>query len=169
MVNNEETKVPITEEDIKKLTLWQLIKTLSVGALLWIIGGAFVVAVVSYKVGYRLGVSQLSSSKQEMTLEQLNGEQISLVREIWRYQKSNKLDKVIISRDGFIFDGARKQKTSINLADKALGNRGDQFRFERLILSIPVYFLKQIPETRLDNFYIITIPEEARKILDKKI
>jgi len=167
MANNEEIKMSITEEDIKKLTFGQLIKTLSVGAWVWIIGLLCGIIASSFMLGYKLGVSQSSSSKQEMTLEQLDDNQISLVREIWKYQKSNKLNKVIISRDGFIFDGAEKKKTTINLADKVLGNRGDQFRFERLILSIPAYFLKQIPETRLDSPYVVTIPEEARKILDK--
>lgn len=157
----------ITEEDIKKLTFGQLIKTLSIGAWLWIIGVVCGIAIFSYKLGYKSGVSQSSSSKQEITLEQLNDDQISLVREIWKYQKSNKLNKVVISRDGFIFDDAEKKKTTINLAERVLGNRGDQFRFERLILSIPVYFLKQIPETRLDGPYVVTISEEAREILDK--
>ena len=157
----------ITEEDIKKLTFGQLIKTLSVGAWLWIIGVVCGIAIFSYKLGYKSGVSQSSSSKQEITLEQLNHNQISLVREIWKYQKSNKLNKIVISRDGFIFDDVEKKKTTINLADRVLGNRGDQFRFERLILSIPVYFLKQIPKTRLDSSYVVTISEEAREILDK--
>ena len=170
-----ETKMSITEEDIKKLTVKQLArlaKNLSLGACIFIIAifGFFIFS--SYKVGhyigYNKGISQLSRSKQEMTLEQLNEDQISLVREIWKYQKSNRLNKVIICKDGFIFDEANKKETTINLSGKVLGNRGDQYRFERLILSIPVYFLKRIPVTIFGNRYVVTIPEKARKILDEK-
>ena len=158
----------ITEQDIKKLTLRQLVRTLSVGAWIWIlvfIAGLFK---LGYELGYRSAVSQFSSSKQEITLEQLNHDQISLVREIWKYQKLNDLEKVIITGDGFIFDEVEKEKTTINLAGKVLGNRGDQYRFEMLILSIPVYFLEQIPETEPNNAYVVTVPAEARRMLDKR-
>ncbi len=76
MVKNDNVQKSISEEDINKLTIHQLTKSLSVGAWRWIIG-IFVSSVilgitVSYKLGYKSGVSQSSNNKQEMTIAQLN-------------------------------------------------------------------------------------------------
>lgn len=157
----------ITEEDIKKLTIGQLVKTLSIGAWIWIIVLLSTAIISSYKLGYKKGLSQNSHSEQEITLDQLSADQALLIKEIWRYQKENELNKVVISKDGVIFDDAKKQPTNINLISKTSIPEGDYFRFEQLILSIPTFFLKQIPETRWGSPYVVTVPEEARELLDE--
>ena len=117
---------------------------------------------------YLFKKSQHSRSKQEITLDQLSADQALLVKEIWNYQRSNRLSKVIINRNGFIFDDIEKKETTINLALRVLGQmRNDQSRFENLILSIPIFFLRQIPETRWGAPYVVTVPEEVRKLLDE--
>lgn len=113
--------------------------------------------------------SNLQTTNKRVTLEQLSSDQLGLVREIWKYQKQNKLNKVVINRNGYIFDDIQNKETNVNLALKVLGQkRGDQSRFENLMLSIPTFFLKQIPEMRLGNPYVVIIPEDARKFLDVK-
>ena len=166
--NKKATNSSITDNNIKKLTLGQLIRRLSIGAWLWIIGLFCIAIGFSYNLGFKSGISQIPANKQEISLGVLTDNQTRLVREIWKYQKSNRLNKVIINKNGFIFDDAERKETTVNLALKVLGNKeGDQFRFENLMLSVPEYFLKLIPETRLGSPYVVTIPEKARKSLDK--
>ncbi|GAF73252.1 unnamed protein product, partial [marine sediment metagenome] len=98
---------------------------------------------------------------------QLSNNQLLLVKEIWKYQKENKLNKVVIGRNGVIFDDAKKKPTAINLISKISIPEGDYFRFEELILSVPTFFLGQISETRWGNPYVVTVPEEARELLDE--
>jgi len=161
-IKKDET--PLTDEHLRKLTVPQMIKTLSLGA--W---GLFIVLLFAvYSFGYFIRGLELSINKQELQIGQLTGEQLSLVIEIWKYQKINNLNKVVIDRSGFICDHTKNEKTNINLAEKVLGIRGTELKFEKLITSIPASFLKMIPETRLDSPYIVTIPEESRELLNNR-
>lgn len=163
--SNKRGEMPLTDEHIRKLTIPQLIRTLSLGA--W---GLFVgLLIASFGAGYYIKNLEFPVNQQELLLGQLTGEKLTLVIEIWKYQKSKNLNKVIITRDGFIIDDGKNEKSDINLAEKVLGIRGTALQFEKLITSIPASFLKMIPETRLDSPYVVTIPEEAREILNKKL
>ena len=107
-------------------------------------------------------------TNEKIALEQLSNDQLSLVKEIWKYQKENGLNKVIINRDGVIFDEIRNEPTTIYLTSKVSSiPKRDRFRFEQLLLSIPTFFLKQIPETRWGAPYVVTISEEVRELLNK--
>lgn len=155
----------ITEEHIKRLTIPELLRTLSVGAWLLIValvGGAF-------GLGYYVRGINYGIVHRDISLGQLTGEQEALVVEIWRFQRSNNLNKVIINRNGFIFDDNIAKNTELNLANKILGVRGTELRFEKLITSVPAEFLRFVPETRLDSPYVVLIPEKAQKILDTKL
>ncbi|MDP1854261.1 MAG: hypothetical protein Q8L26_08695 [Candidatus Omnitrophota bacterium] len=164
----------ITEESIRKITLAQLFKqieNLTLGALGSIIVILVVIITLSFKAGYHYREITQSSTiiKQTPSLEQLNSYQISLLKEIYKYQKITEVNKVIIDRVGFIFDESTKKNTSINVAVNVLGNRADQTRFEELIISIPEVFLKSLTETRWGSPYVLTITEETRKLLDKNL
>lgn len=165
----EEKNMSITDEHIKKLTIPQLIKMLSLGAWIFILTSYALIFGLGYNIGYQRWLSQPSNNRQELSSGQLTGEQEALAVEIWRYQKSNNLDKVIISENGFIFDDIKKENTTINLADKVLGIRRMPLRFERLMLSIPATFLKMIPETRWGSPFVVSVPKEAQEILDRKL
>lgn len=163
----------ITDEHIKKLTVPQLLRLLSklsIGAwfmICAILGTVLgTISTVSYKIGYNVGTDEAS---KQVSLGQLTGEQLSLVKEIWKYQKTNDFNKVIIAKSGFIFDDEKNEATNINLAERVLGDRGDQFRFEILITSIPEQFLRLIPETRFGSPYVVNIPNKVHKILNKEI
>jgi|GEM_PF-4459154 len=160
---------PITEEKIKNLTLKQLFHSLTLGAWIWIIVGLVFILGVAYKLGYEAGIKQLAKENERSSVSQLSGEQRKLVTEIWKYQKHNSLSKVIITRDGFIFNDAEKKSTNINLISIVLPHVGDQQRFERVILSIPISFLIHLSETRWNSPYVVTIPDTARSELDKLI
>lgn len=131
-----------------------------------IIGGVFLLLAAFISAPHWWPWSKQVVSK-EITSGQLSNDQLLLVREVWRYQKENKLNKVVINKDGVIFDDAKKEPTTINLISKVSIPEGDYFRFEQLILSIPAFFLKQIPETRLGAPYVVTVPEEARELLEE--
>lgn len=165
----------INEENLKeKITILKLIKycgDLTLGAAIWVlitIGG---IGTLIYQCGYHVAVFQAASPREDISLPQLSPEQQSLLREIWRYQNQNNLDKVVIMHDAFIFDDTKKEKTTINLYSKVLKKyRGDAYRyeaqFEEVINSIPMVFLKRISETRYDNPYVVTITEKAKRLLD---
>ena len=68
----------ITEKDIKKLTISQLIKTLSIGAWICFIA----VLIVAYKLGYNSGVSKSSSNEQEMAIEKLPSSRIDITGKV---------------------------------------------------------------------------------------
>lgn len=169
--NESIDKSPITKDSIEKITikdLFNIISRLSIDAVIWIVIGIIGLLSITYKLGYDKGISKFPNNTQTVSIEALNGQQKELLKEIWKYQKTNNLNKVIINRNGFIFDDSKRQNTDINLADKTIGGRGQQ-EFERLVLSMPEYFLKHIPETRLDSPYVVTIPNEMRNILDKEL
>lgn len=160
-----EQSMSITTDHLKKLTLRQLLQLLSVGAWITIVFLFFSVFGLGYKLGFKSGM--LQTSKEKFSFKNLTGKQKLLVNTIWEYQKSNNIQKVIINRNGFIFDEANKQNTSINLIEKILGSSGTELQFERLILEIPSSLLRLLPELRLGSPYVVTIPEETRIMLDK--
>ena len=132
-----------------------------------VIGGVFLLLAAFISAPHWWPWSKEVANK-EIRVDQLSADQALLVKEIWNYQRSNSLSKVIINRNGFIFDDIERKETTINLALRVLGQkRSDQSRFENLILSIPIFFLRQIPETRTGSPYVMTVPEEARKLLDE--
>ena len=158
----------ITEEDIKKLTPIQLIKKLSIDAWILILVAFSIVATIAFTVGRYTTILQSSTiNKETLFLEQLNSYQISFLKEIHRYQKTTGVNKVIVNRIGFIFDELTNKNTSINVSVNVLGNRADQTRFEDLVMSMPESFLKRLPSTRLSDPYVLTVTEEAHKLLDR--
>jgi hypothetical protein len=157
----------ITKEGLEKLTFGQLIKVLSIGAWVWIVGIECLIMAGSYNIGHYLGMVQYVEKTPQILLKQLNPDQLVLVREIWKYQKINNLKEVAISRDGFILDG-RKEKT-INLMELLPGNMVDQARFERVMVSVPIFFMEHLSKINFSSPYRVAIPEEARKYLDKNL
>lgn len=165
----------ITEGDIRKYTPKQILGILSkfsLGAWSWIVGILVFVLGLSFQLGYSIGFnkgkSEVADFASTTSLQGLTAEQLILLREIWTYQKTNNLSKVVIDREGFVLDDAKGEKTKINLAVKALGeDRGYPLRFEQLMVSMPAQFLRLIPETRFDSPYVVSVPEEVRKILDR--
>ena len=171
---NVDEKMLITEGDIQKHTPKQILKillNLSLGAWLWIIGimGALITTVyqIGLNNGFNKGKTEEITSGHATSLHGLTVEQLILLREIWIYQKANKLNKVIIDKEGFVLDDAKEEKTKINLAEKALGDRGYPLNFQKLMVSMPAQFLRLIPETRWGSPYVVTVPEDIGKILDK--
>lgn len=158
-------QLPFTEESIKKLTFGQLVRTLSVGAWIWIIGLLFIAIGFSYGVGYKQGVHQFT---QTPSLKQLNSYQIELLKEIYNYEKTNGVNRVIILRTGIIFDEASKKETPINVAVDILGVRTDQRRFEDLVISVPEHYLHRLPLVAWGDPYTLTVTKEARKLLDNE-
>ncbi len=97
----------------------------------------------------------------------LNPQEEKLLSLIYKYQKESGLNKLIISRDGFVyFEGKDKdEQKRINLIGE-LYNINSDFKtrskeFESIILNISEKFLKLIPESRLDSPYVVTITEEG--------
>jgi len=161
--------MPLTEDDIKKKTLKELVQTLTVGAWIWILGFYLLSLSASFGIGYKVGLFQVSPKHKAISLEMLSNQQCSLVLEIWRYQKSNKLNKVIITQEGFFFNDNNSKPTDINLKKIILGEKASKDEFEKLILSIPESFLKNIPEMRFGSPYVVMIPEPVQKLLDKEL
>lgn len=166
----EGKRMSITEGDIQKYTPKQILGILSkfsIGAWIWVFGILGMIYSIGYSIGFNSGKIEVNSNNA-ISLHGLTVEQLIVLREIWTYQKTNKLNKVIISKGGFVFDEDKEEKTKINLAEKALGgDRGNPPQFEKLIVSMPAQFLKQIPETRSGSPYVVHVPEEAGRILDK--
>ena len=158
----------ITADQIKKLTIPQLCKLLSkfsLGAWVLIFVIQSTLLTISHRVGYKTGISE--TVKDSRGVKRLTGEQKLLLNEIWKYQKENNLNKVIISRNGVIFDDSKNQSSNINLAEKVFGDTWNLPRFDKLITSMPSYFLKLIPESRLGSPYVVTIPLDAQRMLEK--
>ena len=157
----------ITEKTIKKVTVGELLKlgkNITIGALALIIAGLIIYGGLLYKIGYNVAIVQSSNKSLEVSLGLLNADQLILVKEIWKYQKVSKLEKVIISRDGFILNDNKEKK--VNLMELLPGNMVDQSRFERLMLSVPMFFLKHLSEVEFGNSYVVSIPKEAQEILN---
>lgn len=166
-------KIPIDKDQIEKITVKDLISMplrLTLSALIFILIIVGTILRFTYYFGYKIAGSHFAIvSKQAASLEQLNSYQILLLKEIYKYQKTTGVNKIIILKTGLVVDEATNKETSINIAINVLGNRADQTRFEDLIISMPEYFLKRLPATRWDEPYVLTVTEEARKLLDRNL
>lgn len=169
-IGEKNSKIPIDKDNLEKITIKDLsmiLSRLTLRAVFFIFAIIGPILTGTYYLGYKVGIS--NSSVPTSSLENLNNYQISLLKEIYKYQRTTGVNKVTILRNGLIFDESTNKDTSINIAINVLGNRADQTRFEDLIISIPDYFLRRLPATRFNDPYVLTVTEEARKILDKKL
>lgn len=102
----------------------------------------------------------------------LNSKQLKMLDYISNYQNKTGLTKVIISREGFIFDDEKRQNTNINLILEVLHldqNREEaQKEFENTLLSIPDRLLRMIPEMRYDSPFVVAVTEEGKVYLTKE-
>ena len=163
----EVKNMSLTEDGLKNLTLAQLMKLLSLGAwirIITILGFILVLAFNrGYSIGFNKGKSESAISVETPSLQGLTSEQKNLLRKIWTYQNEHKINKVVIDKEGFVFDDVKKEKTKINLAEKALGDKGYPSNFQKLMVSMPAQFLKLIPETRWGSPYVVSVTEEVGK------
>lgn len=171
--NQKGEKMPIDKYQIEKITVKDLIMMplrLTLGAIILLVAIIGPILTFTYYLGYRTGISRSSTTnKQTPSLEQLSNHQISLLKEIYNYQKITGANKVVILKTGLVVDETTNKETSINIAINVLGNRADQTRFEDLIMSMPEFYLKRLPSTRFNDPYVLTVTEETRKLLDKKL
>ena len=132
-------------------------------------------------------IRRLSSMSSELSLKEeriiaqlkeiekdepaLNSNQFSILEYIRGYQNETGLSKVIISREGFIFDDNKRQNTNKNIIVDVLkqdsGDKKAQEEFEGALLSIPDKLLKMIPEMRFDSPFVVMITEEGMIYLSK--
>lgn len=101
----------------------------------------------------------------------LDEAQIRLLKNIYNFQVKTPDNKVILARDGFIFDDQARKPTSINLVRQVLNKEPDEQslrELDELILSIPNEFMKLIPEMRWDSPYVIVVTSEGVKKLQEE-
>lgn len=111
------------------------------------------------------------SQQQNLTGEELSSLQIKFLKKLISYQESNSLTKVIIGKEGIIFDDKQGKPTEISVISSFLEKDPKIFSkedLEKLIYSIPEKYLKFIPETRWGAPYVMTFKEPAKEIIDKK-
>lgn len=111
------------------------------------------------------------SQQQNLTGEELSSLQIKFLKKLISYQESNSLTKVIIGKEGIIFDDKQSKPTEINVISSFLEKDPKIFikeDLEKLIYSIPEKYLKLISETRLGAPYVMTFKEPAKEIINKK-
>jgi hypothetical protein len=102
----------------------------------------------------------------------LDPQQEKLLTLIHRYQVQLGVSKLVVLRDGRIYDDqTRSIITGIDLvtelygAGSSLAVRGPQF--ERLMEGMPPEYLRMIPESRLDSPFVVTITEAGIRYLTK--
>jgi hypothetical protein len=140
----------------------------------------FISGLMLYQAIHRSELSELQlkgerldaiAQQQNLTGEELSSLQIKFLKKLIIYQESNKLTKVVIGKDGIIFDDKQSKPTEINVIRNFLEKDPSIFvkeDLEKLIYSIPEKYLKFIPETRWGAPYVMTFNEPAKEIIDKR-
>ncbi|OIO33780.1 MAG: hypothetical protein AUJ70_02550 [Candidatus Omnitrophica bacterium CG1_02_40_15] len=140
----------------------------------------FIAGLMLYQAIHRSELSELQlkrerldaiSQQQNLTGEELSKPQIKFLRKLISYQEVNDLTKVVIGKDGIIFDDKQGKPTGINVISDFLEKDPNIFvkeDLEKLIYSIPEKYLKFIPETRFGAPYVIRFNEPAKEIVDKR-
>jgi len=111
--------------------------------------------------------------KKTVSRHALSPQAEKLLEIVHKYQKEFGLNKLVIGRDGILhFDEEeRRKKYKINIIGELYNINSNyhlrESEFENLILSIPINFLRNIPETRFDNPYVVSITEEGIEYLKK--
>ena len=96
--------------------------------------------------------------------------QYQLLKAIYNYQIRHPNNKVIVTKEGYIFDDLKKKLMSDNLIRQILSKEPDKASmqdFESLISSIPSRFMRLIPENRLSSPYVIVITNQGVEKLKK--
>jgi len=109
--------------------------------------------------------------QQNITGEELTTLQIEFLEKLIKYQESNNLTKVVIGKDGKIFDHKNKKATEINVINAFLGKNTSIFGkddLEKLVISIPEKYLKLIPEMRFDSPYVVTFTDATKEIIENR-
>jgi hypothetical protein len=116
----------------------------------------------------RLSAQLAEIEKKELPL---NFKQLRMLEYINAYQNKTNLTKVVITKEGFIFDDEKGQNTNINIIFEVLhldqNKKEAQKEFENTLLSIPEKLLRMIPETRLGSPFVVAITEEGIVYLSK--
>ena len=101
--------------------------------------------------------------------------QVKLLWQLYEIQSKTGASKLVISStDGAIFWDNEKlrEQYKINVigdfysVDKEFNSKSGEF--ENLIHSIPLEYLKHIPEMRLDSPYVVSVTDEGIKYLREK-
>ncbi|GEM_PF-6398615 len=100
---------------------------------------------------------------------QIEPEALRLLAYIYQLQVKYDLHKVIIGKDGSVGNGLNGIKEDINVIKEFFKlnevNESSKVAFEKVVLKIPVTYLRNIPETRLGSPYVLAItPEGIMKI-----
>lgn len=140
---------------------------------------------VFYGVVHNAEFRKLSTLKEELQLkeERLNAQvkqlgetnisltsfQQKILSYIYDYQVASNLIKVIISKDGIIFDEHQGRDTDKNvirdIMQKSNTDKNAQNAFANLLLSIPEKYLKIIPEVRWGSPFVVKVTNEGIKYL----
>jgi hypothetical protein len=105
--------------------------------------------------------------------ETLEPQQEKLLRLIHKYQVQFGARKLIIGRSGSLhFDEPERKEVNINIAEELLGSEGHSparaREFEVIMESLPPNFLRMMPESRLDNPFVVTLTDAGRQYLGQR-
>ncbi len=100
----------------------------------------------------------------------LDPEAERLLKRIYELQTHHDLYKLVISHDGTLLrPNAPADEPEINLIESLFGGkRGDeqsQRALEKLMLEIPVTYLRNIPQANWDTPYVVAVTPEGRAYL----
>jgi hypothetical protein len=107
------------------------------------------------------------SQQWNLTGQELSSLQRTFLKELERYQLGHHLSKVIVSKDGMIFDDRGHKPTTVNVIESFLKKNKDTFTetdLEQLIYSIPEKYLRLVPETRFGSPFVLVTTNEVGKL-----
>lgn len=108
----------------------------------------------------------------------LNSIQEKLLTILWKYQRDHSGRKLIILRNGQIYvNDVKNRKGGIDLKGNVVSDlfgvknreQGDFREFETLMEDFPEVYLKKIPESRMDNPFVVAVTEMGIKYLRESI
>ena len=112
----------------------------------------------------QLKEERLAAISQQLNLtgEELSPLQRKFLKALAEYQATQNLNKVVIGKDGRLFDDTRKESLDKNVIELFLNKDTQTFLesdLEKLIYSIPEKYLRLIPETRYGSPFVLTVTE----------
>ena len=137
----------------------------------------WIILLVGFLIGFGLRTIMLSDTLRELTLkekrinqsdnnittdETLDEDQKKFIKAIINYCNLNKIEKIVISRNGVIY------KDKLNAIKDFLNKDPTKYnenQFENFIMSLPTEYVFNIPEMRYDSPFVLKPTEKAKKEL----
>jgi hypothetical protein len=104
-------------------------------------------------------------AQQSSPLPGLEPLQDKLLEELAHLQKENGALKLVLDRKGYLVMRGKKHGILANIYGEEIHTEAREQAFERLVESMPEIYLRRLPETLLDNPFVVTVTQEGMRYL----